>query len=114
MISDRKSYVQATIRGIVIMLFVWLSACSQSMEGTYTGMVSDPTGTMKVQFTFSPDGKVVTSVNGIQQTEGTYEIQDDQVKITMAEGERMTWKLLDDGSLETQMDGITTRLKPTK
>lgn len=115
MMLNRKTDVPVTIRCIAIALVVLLSACSRSMEGTYSGTVSDPTGLMTVQFTFSPDGKVVTSVDGIQQKEGTYEIQDDRVKITMVNGDELTGKLLEDGTLELQApetEGGTVRLKP--
>ena len=58
---------------------------------------------------------MVSSVDGIQQTEGTYEILDDRVKITMVDGDELTGKLLEDGTLQLQApetEGGVVRLKP--
>ena len=112
---NRKSDVSIAVRRIVVVLTMLLSACSPGMEGTYSGTVPDATGTMKVQLTFSSDGQVVTSVGGIQQTKGTYEIQDDQVKIIMVDGDELTGKLLEDGTLQLQApepQGGAVRLRP--
>lgn len=107
---------------LTLIFALLLSACSSGLDGSYKGTVFDNRGAWDMQLTFSSDGQVVVSSGGRRQTAGTYEIDDDEVKLTLEDGDSVasklgngaTWKLQEDGTLrlQTEKAGVSAWLRP--
>lgn len=91
------------LKVFLIAITLFLSACSKSLEGTYT----DAMGLSS--YTFSSGGKVYVGVMGIE-SEMTYEVDGDRVKLMMPEGNMVLHKM-DDGTLQGPMGIIYSKKK---
>jgi uncharacterized lipoprotein YehR (DUF1307 family) len=89
-------------RLFLIAITLMVVACGESLEGTYTDRMG------LSSYSFSSGGKVYVGVLGIE-SEMTYEVDGDRVKLIMSEGNMILYRM-EDGTLHGPM-GIIYRKK---
>jgi hypothetical protein len=88
---------------LFLMVALLLSACAESLVGTYV----DAMGLSS--YTFANDNKAYVAVLGIE-TEVTYEVDGDRVKLMMPEGNMVLHKM-DDGTLQGPVGIVYSKKK---
>lgn len=83
-----------------------LAGCGQKLEGIY----KDDLGVQEYEFT--SDGTVYISTIGMT-SEGTYELEDNKVKITKGPNDVVIYSMNKDGSIKGPL-GLELRPQPSK
>lgn len=80
------------LKGAFLACSFFLFGCGQKLEGVY----KDDLGVQKYEFT--SDGKVYISTIGMM-SEGTYEVEDNKIKIRSGPNDLSVYKMNPDGSI---------------
>lgn len=91
---------------LCLAVLLLLSGCGQKLEGVY----KDDLGVQEYEFT--SDGTVYISTIGMT-SEGTYEVEDNKVKITKGTNDVAIYSLNKDGSIKGPL-GLELRPQPKK
>lgn len=97
MTSPRKVLV-----GIAVS--ICLTACGQSISGTYQDQLG------MVTFTFESGGKLYAKTMGVTQ-ELKYEVDGKKIKIALPDGANVLLTVAEDGSLDGWLSGKLTKKK---
>lgn len=89
---------------VAIAVSICLTACGQSISGTYQDKLGIAT------FTFESGGKLYAKTMGITQ-ELKYEVDGKRIKVTLPEGGNVLLTVTEDGSLDGWMSGKLIKKK---